>query len=88
MTEPTRERTLATVVGALHRAHGCSRCQVAWCGDPVCWSCGQPATMDKPWWRKRVSAPRTHGDVALADVGGQGVDVDHIDVVEAQGDSQ
>lgn len=51
--EPTRERTLATLVAATHRAHGCSRCQVAWCGDPVCWSCGRPATMDKPWWRKR-----------------------------------
>lgn len=55
MTEPTRERTLATVVAGRRRAYGCSRCQVAWHGDPVCWSCGQLATMGKlpPLWRTR-----------------------------------
>ncbi len=34
------------------------------------------------------NAPRTHGDASLTHVRARGVDVDHIDVVEAQGGSE
>jgi hypothetical protein len=42
----------------------CRTCEVAWVGDPLCWSCGEPGAMlpleqvKRPVFPPRVSYPQ------------------------------